>query len=81
MELKIYFKEHGMLQTTFCKKLGIGTATLWRWVNKVTRPRKSDIMMIEKITYGEVTEKDWPPIEKNKKQNKNENNKVGNFNG
>lgn len=71
MELKEYFKKEGVLQITFCKKLEIGTATLWRWVNKVNRPSKSEIMMIEKITHGLVTEKDWPMIEKAGKKNEN----------
>lgn len=59
MTLDEYMADTGIGPSFISKKLGITTPTLWNWRNGKRKIPKTAIIVIETLTNGKVTEKDW----------------------
>ena len=55
MNLKDYFKTHGVTKRYFAKKLKVDESTLYKYLNKTRMPRLDIAIMICEATGGAVT--------------------------
>ena len=59
MTLDEYMNDTGVKPVWFSRKLGVAVPTLWNWRNGKRKIPKTAMMVIETLTGGKVTEKDW----------------------
>ena len=59
MKLLDYLNSHGLKRVFFADKIGVTQQALNNWINKGSRPNLETLLLIEKVTEGKVTLKDW----------------------
>lgn len=59
MKLREYLKENGIVHGFFAKKLGTTSPQLSIWLGGKVKPKLEMIALIEEITKGKVSLRDW----------------------
>lgn len=59
MKLEEYLKKNNMNGKEFAKLHSLNFKSIYNWLTGRTKPLKSHIALIKKLTNGKVTEEDW----------------------
>lgn len=59
MKLKTYLKKEGLTLREFAKKIGVTHAAIWKYSQGTRTPSLKNLKIIEKVTKGKVTYRDF----------------------
>jgi DNA-binding transcriptional regulator YdaS (Cro superfamily) len=59
MRLNQYLVQKEMTATAFAKQIGVSNVAVWKWLNRVSMPTGKHMVIVDRLTDGQVTSADW----------------------
>lgn len=59
MRLNQYLVQNSMTATAFAKQVGVSNVAVWKWLNRVSMPTGKHMVLVDRLTDGQVTSADW----------------------